>query len=88
MRSRIWGAISLGAIVVLSALGCAHPNGAATGPEARYDYVTGSYIPQNVQKDGPVTNGKDNLRIINQSEIQRSGGANAEEALRNLGANH
>ncbi len=88
--------ILVGALLCIGADGCAShkqqqsgTNGQyAPGDRDRYEYVTGSYIPQNVQKNGPVSNGKDNLRIIDRTEIDRSGGADLEETLRRLGANH
>ncbi len=73
--------------LAVGAAGCANQRGASEN-ETRYQNVTGSYLPQNVQKNGPVTNGKDNLRIIDESEIQSSGGADLNQALRQLGANH
>ncbi len=88
--------ISLGWLLCLWGGGCAshkQQQSSANGQYGaadrdRYEYVTGSYIPQDVRKNGPVTNGKDNLRIIDRSEIDRSGGADLEETLRRLGANH
>jgi hypothetical protein len=86
-------AVGLGLVLGIGAAGCAHQKeatqpGANTQNSDRYQYVTGSYLPQDVQKSGPVSNGKDNVRIINSSEIDSSGGANVNQALRQLGANH
>jgi hypothetical protein len=50
--------------------------------------LTGSYIPQNVQQKGPITNGANNVRVRDQSDLQRSGGATPEQALRQLGEIH
>jgi hypothetical protein len=47
--------------------------------------VTGSYIPRDINRNGPTTDGANNLRIIDQSEIQRSGGADPNQTLRLLG---
>jgi hypothetical protein len=89
MRTKLF-AIAAGLVLAIGAGGCASQR-EATQPSTQsdhYQYVTGSYVPQNVQKSGPVTNGRDNLRIIDQNEIQQSGGATLEQTLRQLGANH
>ena len=68
------------------AAGCAHDENAAQSGE-RYQgaYLTGSNVPQNATRNGPVTNGKDDLRVIDKSEIDRSGGADVGQSLRQLG---
>ncbi len=81
-------AIALGMALGIGGAGCANQREANDNTADQYEYVTGSYLPQNIQKSGPVTNGKDNLRILDQSDIQRSGGATPEQALRQLGADH
>lgn len=88
MRAKLL-AIAGGLALAIGAGGCASQREATqTNTQSdHYQYVTGSYIPQNVQKSGPATNGKDNLRIIDQNEIQQSGGATLEQTLRQLGAN-
>jgi len=50
--------------------------------------VTGSYIPRDINRNGPTTDGANNLRIIDESEIERSGGADANQTLRQLGVTH
>ena len=66
--------------------GCAHERGSADmNRPGNEPYLTGSYLPQNVDRNGPVTNGKNNVRVIDQSEIDRSGGANVGQSLRELG---
>lgn len=50
--------------------------------------VTGSYIPRQINRNGPTTDGQNNLRVIDRSEIERSGGADPNQALRQLGATH
>jgi uncharacterized lipoprotein YajG len=73
--------------------GCAHQQ-SAVDPSNTYPnstngaYVTGSYLPQDVTRNGPVTNGKSDVRIIDQSDINRSGGANVGQSLRQLGVTH
>lgn len=50
--------------------------------------LTGSYIPQNVQQKGPITNGANDVRVRDESDLQRSGGATPGQALRQLGEVH
>ena len=71
--------------------GCVHDsnNTQTTGQRTQtYRQLTGSYVPQDVQRNGPVTNGKSNVRVIDGSDINRSGGADLNQTLRELGANH
>jgi hypothetical protein len=82
-------AIAMGLALGICATGCANQSGAksqsSSDDQYEYQYVTGSYIPQKVQKNGPVTNGKDDLRLIDRSEVDRSGGADVDQTLRQLG---
>ncbi len=83
-------AVVTGAAVFLGS-GCAHDRNSTetTGQENQnYGHLTGSYVPQDVQRNGPVTNGKSNVRVIDRSDIERSGGADINQTLRELGANH
>ena len=81
------------ALVILSGAagsGCAHQQNAAqtakTYPNsANATYLTGSNLPQNVKRNGPVTDGRNNLRVIDNSDINRSGGADVNQTLRQLG---
>ena len=45
-------------------------------------YMTGSYLPQNVSRNGPVTDGRNNVRVLDRSDIDRSGGADRKQSLR------
>ena len=56
--------------------------------EAPGQQLTGSYIPQNVEQKGPITNGANNVRVRDESDLQRSGGATPGQALRQLGEVH
>ncbi|HZR20330.1 MAG TPA: hypothetical protein VFE51_23810 [Verrucomicrobiae bacterium] len=81
---------SLGLLEALLASGCAHEqraiNDSGTYPNRTNGaYLTGSNLPQNVQRNGPVTNGKDNVRIIDRSDMNQSGGADVNQTLRQLG---
>jgi len=71
--------------------GCVHDSNSSELSDRgsqNYGHLTGSYVPQDVQRSGPVTNGKSNVRVIDNSDIDRSGGANVSQTLRQLGANH
>jgi hypothetical protein len=77
----------------LLASGCAHEKNALdqsdTYPNSTNGaYVTGSNIPQDVKRNGPVTNGKSDVRIIDRSDLNRSGGADVGQSLRELGVTH
>jgi len=47
--------------------------------------VTGSYIPRDINRSGPATDGQNNVRIIDQSDIHASGGADTTQTLQQLG---
>jgi hypothetical protein len=65
--------------------GCAS-QGDTQAPSERQ--LTGSYIPQNVQQKGPITNGASDVHVRDESDLQRSGGATPGQALRQLGEVH
>jgi hypothetical protein len=65
--------------------GCASETATQEPPGGQ---LTGSYIPQNVQQKGPITNGANDVRVRDQSDLQRSGGATPGQALRQLGEIH
>ena len=73
---------------VTSTWGCAHEGSVQQNEPPATTSLTGSFIPQNVKRDGPVTNGKDDLRVLDQSDLNRSGGADVNQALRLQGVNH
>lgn len=73
-------AISLGVLIS----GCAHQN-EAVNRQNQEQYLTGSYLPQDTQTNGPITNGKNNVKVWDQSDLSRSGGATPGQALRQLG---
>jgi hypothetical protein len=49
---------------------------------ANAPYMTGSYLPQNVNRNGAVTDGRNNVRVLDRSDIDRSGGADLRQSLR------
>jgi len=93
---KAYSSISLTAVVLLALMagfGCASQQNSSQSslPDSKKSapsYVTGSYIPRDVQRNGPVTDGANNLRIIDESEIERSGGADTTQTLRQLGVTH
>lgn len=67
--------------------GCAHRQNAVqtqdTYPSKTNNaYMTGSYLPQDVNRSGAVTDGKNNVRVLDGSDLNRSGGADVGQALR------
>jgi hypothetical protein len=81
------------ALALMAGFGCAsQQNSSQSSPpdskRSEPSYVTGSYIPRDLQRNGPVTDGANNLRIIDESEIERSGGADTTQTLRQLGVTH
>ncbi len=88
MSSKRIAIAAVGLVLLVGAGGCAHDTQSTQSNVAdHYQYVTGSYLPQDVEKTGSVTSGDGNLRIIDQSDIERSGGADVRDTLRRLGAN-
>jgi len=77
------------ALFLTLASGCAHDRDSVANSEnpsqANGTYLTGSNLPQDVERNGPVTNGKSNVRVIDDSDINRSGGGNLNQSLRQLG---
>jgi hypothetical protein len=45
-------------------------------------YMTGSYLPQSVNRNGALTDGRNNVRVLDRSDIDRSGGADLRQSLR------
>ena len=76
-------------LVGLTGYGCAHDRNMesrqAYPNSTNGAYLTGSNLPQNVDRNGPVTNGRNNVRVIDNSDIQHSGGADVNQTLRQLG---
>jgi hypothetical protein len=70
--------------------GCAHDKNTTQTPGQQgtnnFQYLTGSYNSQDVQRNGPVTNGKSNVRVLDESDIENSGGATVGQALKQTGA--
>jgi outer membrane cobalamin receptor len=69
-------------MLVAGVFGCA---GSREHEAERYQNLTGSYVPQDVQRNGPVSNGKSDVRVIDRSDIDKSGGTDVQQTLRQLG---
>ena len=72
----------------LLATGCSSPKEGSTqsGQSGEKEtYLTGSYLKQDVSKHGEITNGKDNVRVLDRDKIDQSGAADVNEFLRTQG---
>ncbi len=89
MKARISMLAGLVALLAsMLAQGCAHQQDSVQTNQNGNQYLTGSYLPQNVDRNGPVTNGKNDVRVIDRSDINNSGGADVTQTLRQLGVTH
>jgi hypothetical protein len=43
--------------------------------------LTGTYLKQDVSRNGEITNGKDNVRILDREKIDRSGASDLNQFL-------
>ena len=83
MKTRIL--ILTGALALAAGSGCSTQKNATETSGQHYDHLTGSYLPQDVDRNGPVTNGKDHVRVLDRSDIENSGGADLDQTLKKLG---
>lgn len=82
MRAKVFRVMGVTVMLVAGVLGCAGPR---EHEAERYQNLTGSYVPQDVQRNGPVSNGKSDVRVVDQSDIDKSGGKDVSQTLRQLG---
>jgi hypothetical protein len=83
MRAKPFATMAaLGIGLAMGGFGCAAQHNTET---ERYNYLTGSYMPQDVERNGPVSNGQNNVRVIDRSDINGSGGGDVNQTLRQLG---
>jgi hypothetical protein len=86
MKIKILPCVAMAALAA-GVAGCAHDKNTTQTPnQQNYRYLTGSYNPQDVDRNGPVTNGKNNVRVLDRSDIENSGGATPNQVLRQTGA--
>ena len=88
MKPKIYLVCAVAATGIFLGSGCVQDSNSSDRESQNYGNLTGSYMPQDVQRNGPVTNGKSNVRVIDRSDIDRSGGADVNQTLRELGAKH
>jgi hypothetical protein len=83
LAQRIWGGALLFALG-LFLVGCASHEpvgGESGGNKAEPTHLTGSYLKQNVTKNGEITNGKDNVRVLDRDKIDQSGAKDLNQFL-------
>lgn len=75
--------------------GCASDQGYAGGTTSQAQagdkgatYMTGSLIPQNVNRYGRITDSSSNVRVLDQKTIQGSGQQNVQDLLNQQGVTH
>ncbi|HEV2209284.1 MAG TPA: hypothetical protein VG167_10950 [Verrucomicrobiae bacterium] len=72
-------------LAAVGATGCASRQNAVPANSNSATRLTGSYLPQSVQRNGRITDGMNNVRVVDQSDLDQSGGATVEQSLRLLG---
>jgi hypothetical protein len=72
-------------ISAVGATGCASQHNAAPANSNSGARLTGSYVPQSIQRNGRITDGMNNVQVVDQSDLDQSGGATVEQSLRLLG---
>lgn len=80
---RVWGRV-LPFVLGSFLLGCAshEPVGGENGgAKAEPTHLTGSYLKQNVTQNGEITNGKDNVRVLDRDKIDQSGAKDLNQFL-------
>ena len=74
-------AVSLGCLLT----GCS-TNRQATAHNADTEkggaYLTGSYLKQDFTRNGEITNGKNNVRVLDEEKIDQSGASDVNQFLR------
>lgn len=82
MKVKVFWMMGVAVILLAGVFGCAGPR---EHEAERYQNLTGSYVSQDVQRNGPVSNGQNNVRVLDQSDIDKSGGKDVPQTLRQLG---
>jgi len=47
--------------------------------------MTGSYLPQDTKRNGPVSNGTSNVRVLDRNDIDSTGAADLDQTLKKSG---
>ena len=74
--------IAIAALVLTLAAGCAHQTEAKSD---HYSNMTGSYLPQDTKRNGPVSNGTSNVRVLDRNDIDSTGAADLDQTLKKSG---
>ena len=74
-----------GVLALASGWGCAHQNDGTKATGQHYDHLTGSYLPQDVDRNGPVSNGKSNVQVLDRNDIDNTGATDVNQTLRKSG---
>ena len=76
-------------LVLLVALGwfvtgCSshQPNAPQSGHTDKEATLTGTYLKQDVTRNGEITNGKDNVRVLDREKMDQSGASDLNQFLR------
>jgi outer membrane cobalamin receptor len=83
MKTRIL--ILTGILALAAGSGCTTQKNATETTGQHYDHLTGSYLPQDVDRNGPVSNGKSNVQVLDRSDIDNSGATDVNQTLRKSG---
>ena len=79
------GFIRLGMLLSLPLLFIACESTDETHHARKGQILTGSYIPQNVDKNGQIYSGFDNLRSVDQKDAKNTGASTPDDLLRRQG---
>ena len=83
MKTRIL--ILTGALALAAGSGCTTQKNATETNGQHYDHLTGSYLPQDVDRNGPVSNGKSNVQVLDRNDIDNTGATDVNQTLRKSG---
>ena len=83
MKTRLL--ILTAALVVAAGSSCTSQNSRSEADGQHYNHLTGSYLPQDVERNGPVSNGKSNVQVLDRNDIDNTGSTDVNQALRKSG---
>jgi hypothetical protein len=59
--------------------------GQSVGAQSGSTDLTGSYLNQDITRNGEITNGKDNVQVLDRNKIDRSGATDVNQFLKTQG---
>jgi hypothetical protein len=64
--------------------GCSshQPDASQSGKTEKEATLTGTYLKQDVTRNGEITNGKDNVRVLDREKMDQSGASDLNQFLR------